>query len=86
MDDAENGTARGGGGLEMGEQPLAELMRRRGLSRHDLVAASPKPVTHKLVKRAETGRRLTLHSKNLVVAAFNAAAGTALGPSDLFDY
>lgn len=71
---------------QLGEQPLAALMRARGLSRHDLVAASPRPITHKLVKRAETGRRLTPHSKDLVVSAFNAAAGTSTRLADLFSY
>jgi len=71
---------------ELGEQPIASLMRERGLSRHDLVVASRHAVTHKMIKRAETGRRLTPHSKDLVVAAFNAAAETSLGAAELFSY
>ena len=71
---------------ELGEQPLAGLMRHCGLTRHALVSASPRPITHKLVKRAETGRRLTPHSKALVVAAFNAASGESLSETDLFSY
>ncbi len=91
-DPADGATAREDDGAaaevrELGEQPLAGLMRRRGLTRHALVAASPRPITHKLVKRAETGRRLTPHSKALVVAAFNAAAGgDCLSEKDLFSY
>ena len=50
----------GGGapeGRAMGEQPLARMMRERGLANHDLVAASARPITHKLVMRAARGRR-----------------------------
>ena len=71
----------GGGapeGRAMGEQPLARMMRERGLANHDLVAASARPITHKLVMRAARGRRLTLHSKALVVEAFNRATGGPL--------
>ena len=71
---------------QMGEQPLASLMRARGLRRHDLVLAAPGTVTHKLVKRAETGRRLTSHSKDLVLRAWNKAAGENRPMSDLFSY
>ncbi len=70
----------------MGEQPLAARMRERGLTNHDLVAASPRPITHKLVMRAARGRRLTIHSKELVLAAFNRATGGSCRVSDLFDY
>lgn len=71
---------------EMGEQPLAALMRERGLANHDLVAASARPITHKLVMRAVRGRRLTIHSKELVLAAFNRAAGGSFRMGDLFNY
>ena len=71
---------------QMGEQPLAARMRERGLSNHDLVAASARPITHKLVMRAARGRRLTIHSKELVLAAFNRATGGSYRVSDLFDY
>ncbi len=70
----------------MGEQPLARMMRERGLSNHDLVAASARPIAHKLVMRAARGRRLTVHSKALVVEAFNRATGGAFRAADLFDY
>ena len=71
---------------EMGEQPLAKLMLLRGLRGHDLVAASPRPITHKLVARAASGRRLTIHSKQLVLEALNRATGEAFRVADLFDY
>ena len=71
---------------EMGEQPLAALMRERGLTNHDLVAASARPITHKLVMRAVRGRRLTVHSKALVLDAFNRAVGGSFHMGDLFNY
>ena len=90
-DTNENDTPRGAAeGAEetrqMGEQPLAARMRERGLSNHDLVAASARPITHKLVMRAARGRRLTIHSKELVLAAFNRVTGGSYRVSDLFDY
>ena len=73
-------------GRAMGEQPLARMMHERGLSNHDVVAASARPITHKLVMRAARGRRLTVHSKALVVEAFNRATGGSFRAADLFDY
>ena len=69
-----------------GVQPLDAMMLEKGLSNHDLVAASAVPVTHKLVMRARRGRRLTPHSMRLVVAAWNRATGESRSCSDLFNY
>ena len=71
---------------EAGVQPLDALMRARSLDNHALVAASPVPITHKLVMRARRGRRLTPHSRRLVLAAWNAATGGKSAMEDLFDY
>ena len=71
---------------EMGEQPLARILLLRGLKGHDLVAASARPITHKLVARAASGRRLTIHSKQLVLEALNRATGETFHVADLFDY
>ena len=70
----------------LGPQPLAARMEAAGLSAHDLVAASATPITHKLVARAAKGRRLTRHSAELVLAAFNRAAGASCALPDLFSY
>ena len=85
---AEAGGGDGGAALpaNLGAQPLDGMMARAGLSNHDLVAASPVPIAHKLVMRARRGRRLTLHSKRLVVDAWNAASGERRTASELFDY
>lgn len=76
------------GGLqrEFGEQPLARILAERGLRPHDLVAAAPSPITHKMVARACKGRRLTLNTQTKVLAALNKALGASLALSDLFTY
>lgn len=71
---------------ELGPQPLADLMRLHGLVNHDLVEASVRPITHKMVARAAGGRRLTLHTKNLVLNAYNRATGESRTLADLFNY
>lgn len=43
----------------LGEQPVARIMQEHNLKAHDLVAASPVEMTHKMVARACKGRRLT---------------------------
>ena len=70
----------------LGEQPLAAILRERGLSHHDLVAASAVPMNHKMVSRAERGRRLTPHTKELVLDALNRAAKASYTRADLFNY
>ena len=70
----------------LGEQPLAAILRERGLSHHDLVAASAVPINHKMITRAERGRRLTLHTQELVLDALNRAAKAAYRREDLFNY
>lgn len=70
----------------LGEQPLAELMDQTGLTRHDLVAASELPLTHKAVARACKGRWLTLSTRERVLKALNRASGKTFTLSDLFNY
>lgn len=71
---------------DLGPQPIAELMDSRGLSSHDLVAASAEQINHKMVARARKGRRLTPKTAKKVWRAFNSAAKTELELSDLFNY
>jgi hypothetical protein len=70
----------------LGEQPIATIMREHNLKPHDLVAASATPLTHKMVSRACKGRRLTLNTQTKVLAALNRAAGQNYALGDLFDY
>ena len=71
---------------EMGEQPIAAILRERGLSHHDLVAASARPITHKMVLRAEKGPWLTPNTKGIVLDALNRATGGTYTLADLFNY
>ncbi|MEM7148167.1 MAG: hypothetical protein AAF591_23910 [Verrucomicrobiota bacterium] len=57
--------------LEYGEQPLEGVMERAGISNQDLVAASGEGLTHKQVRRARKGRRLTRKMQEKVVRALN---------------
>jgi hypothetical protein len=70
----------------LGQQPIARIMREHNLKPHDLVAASATPLTHKMVSRACKGRRLTLNTQTKVLAALNRAAGQNYVLGDLFDY
>ena len=71
---------------DLGEQPLARLMTERGLKPSDLVSASTEQLTHKMVKRAAKGRRLTANTMDKVLRAWNAAAAVEAARTDLFDY
>jgi hypothetical protein len=70
----------------LGEQPIAGIMREHNLKPHDLVTASATPLTHKMVSRARTGRRLTLNTQSNVFAALNRPAGQNYALGDLFNY
>ena len=69
-----------------GEQPLAKLMAECKLKTHDLVAASTKQLTHKMVARAMKGRRLTANVKIKILVAFNKITLGEYGMADLFNY
>ena len=71
---------------ELGEQPIASVMAEHGLKPHDLVAASPNPLTHKMVSKACKGRRLTKNVQNKVCHALNVVTGKEFGLKDLFNY
>lgn len=70
----------------LGEQPIALIMREHNLKPHDLVAISSVEMTHKMISRACKGRRLTLNTQSKVLAALNRATGKNYSLSDLFNY
>ncbi len=70
----------------LGEQPVARIMQEHNLKAHDLVAASPVEMTHKMVARACKGRRLTLNTQAKVLVALNRATGKTYSLRDLFNY
>jgi hypothetical protein len=76
----------GGGERNLGGQPIVRVMAEAGLKPHDLVAASPVPMTHKMVARACKGRRLTPNTQLIVLNALQAAAGKTFSLKELFSY
>lgn len=70
----------------LGEQPIARILEERGLSAHDLVAASEVQMTHKMVARAVKGRRLTPNTKEIVRRALERATGEEFQFDQLFNY
>jgi len=59
--------------LDLGPQPLIEMMEKWGLVNEDLVNASEEQLTYKQVQRARNGRRLTLKMMFKVTRAYNVA-------------
>ena len=70
----------------LGTQPIAAILAELGLKPHDLVAASAKPMTHKMIARACKGRWLTLNTRGIVCDALNRASGKPYTLQDLFNY
>ena len=71
---------------DLGPQPIAEILAKRNLKPHDLVAASTQQLTHKMVSRAAKGRRLTINAQLKVLNALNIATGKTFSLQDLFNY
>lgn len=92
-DEIDDESKENGNDRNMGAQPLDALMTDHAMSNHELLAASPEPMTHKAVQRARKGRRLTRHMQRRMIEAFNRAlqarGGTELPPfnlEQLFNY
>lgn len=71
---------------DLGQQPISQILGELGLKSHDLVAASPEQITHKMVARACKGRRLTRNVQAKIVRALNGASGRVYSPAELFNY
>ena len=79
--------------LDLGPQPLDEIMQAADLSNHDLVAASSVQLTHKMVARGRRGRRLKRKVQLKILDALNAHMKTQCPDThrvytlpDLFNY
>ncbi len=72
--------------LDLGQQPIAQLIEKHTLKPHDLVAASTDQITHKMVARACKGRRLTRNVQIKLLRALNAATQQQYALKDLFTY
>ena len=82
-------------GQEFGTQPIDEVITEFGLKNHDLVEAyqakTGKQMTHKIIKKARNGRRLTFKTRQKVTLALNLALDNnetflVQKPADLFNY
>ena len=72
--------------LNLGEQPVAQLMAEHSLKTGDVVKASTEHITRKMVTRACKGRSLSPHVQAKILRALNLAAATDYALSDLFNY
>lgn len=72
--------------IDLGEQPIAGIMKRRGFKPHDLVASSTEQITHKMIARAVRGRRLTPNVKHKILNALTRATNKSYSMKDLFNY
>ena len=70
----------------LGEQQIAGIMARHGLTARDLVAGSREQLTYKMVSRACKGRRLTRNVQAKVLDALNRCAGREYALDELFTY
>ena len=70
----------------LGEQPIAGIMKELDLKPHDLVSASTEQITHKMVSRACKGRKLTLNTQTKVLNALNTATNQHYSLKNLFTY
>lgn len=72
---------------EHGEQPLKDVLKRCGLTAHQLVEASKEQLTHKVVSKACKGRPLTIKAQWKILRALNLAQKEQLfSLHDLFNY
>ncbi len=72
--------------LNLGPQPIGQILVELHLKTGDLVDASTEFITRKMVVRACKGRRLTPNVKGKILRALNRATGNIYALSDLFDY
>ena len=72
--------------IELGVQPLDQVIEEKGLKNHDIVAASTEGLTHKQVQKGRKGRRLTRNIQDKIVVALSAAVSHEYVQSDLFNY
>ena len=74
--------------MDVGVQPLDEIMNAKEIKNHDLVAAvAPGYINHKQVQKARKGRRLTTNLQDKIFEALNAyVAPESYAFDQLFNY
>ncbi|MCZ6671789.1 MAG: hypothetical protein O7C75_02505 [Verrucomicrobia bacterium] len=70
----------------LGEQPIANILLEHNLKTHDLVALSDEGITHKMVTKANKGRRLSKNIQRKILLAVNRATEKTYLKKDLFNY
>ncbi len=71
---------------DYGPQPLAELLAAKGLTNHQVVAASTEQLTHKMVSKGCRGRYLSSKVRQKILRAVNALTGETYTLAQLFNY
>ncbi len=72
---------------DFGPQPLDTLMTRLGVTSADLVKASTKQLTFKMVQKGRKGRRLTANAQSKILEAFQTLKPTeTFTLKDFFNY
>lgn len=79
-------TGPGDSPFEKGVQPLDALMREQGLDNHAVVRLAAGSLTHKMVQKGRTGRRLTAHIQRRILEVLRQATGRALEWDEVFNY
>ena len=73
--------------INFGTQPIDALMTRLGLTNSDLVQASTKQLTYKMVQKGRKGRRLTSNAQMKILEAMNSLkVGQVFTLKELFNY
>ena len=70
----------------MGVQPLTSIMDEKGLTAHDLVAASDEQITHKMIARGRKGRRLSRNVQFKILRALINATEKQYTLKEVFNY
>ncbi len=71
---------------DYGPQPLADLLVAKGLTNHQVVAASTEQLTHKMVAKGCRGRYLSPKVRQKILRAVNALTGETYTLAQLFNY
>ncbi len=71
---------------DYGPQPLGEILAERGLTNHQVVAASTEQLTHKMMGKACRGRYLSPKVRQKILRALNRLTGESFSLSQLFNY
>lgn len=74
------------GAMDYGPQPLADIIAEKGLTNHQVVAASTEQLTHKMLAKGCRGRYISPRVRQKIQRALNAATGETYTLAQLFNY